>query len=69
MQNADSMRSVDNQVNVEIELLPQFPLCVHPVAGLLPKSEGSVVAGCHYAPTVLFVPNCILSPCGEQLHE
>ena len=35
----------------------------------LPKSEESAEAGYHYAPTVLFVPNCILSPCGEQTHE
>lgn len=38
-------------------------------ARLLPKSEESAVAGYHYAPTVLFVPNCILSPRGEQIHE
>lgn len=61
------MWSVDNRVNGEIELLPQF--YTHPVAGLLPKSEKSAVAGCHYAPAVLYVPNCTLSPCGEQLHE
>lgn len=45
------------------------PSRMYPVAYLLPKSEASAVAGYHYAPTVLFVPNCTLSPCREQIHE
>lgn len=42
------------------------PLVTHKAACLLNVSERSAVAGYHYAPTVLFVPNCTLSPCGEQ---
>lgn len=36
---------------------------------LLSESEESALAGYHYTPTVLFVPNCTMSPCGEQIHE
>lgn len=43
--------------------------CTYPLAFLLPICDESVVAGYHYAPTVLFVPNCTLSPCGEKIHE
>lgn len=52
-----------------IELMVHVTLLYISSGTLLPKSEESAVAGYHYAPTVLFVPNCTLSPCGEQIHE
>lgn len=41
----------------------------HPEARPSPKSEQCALAGCHHAPTVLFLLNCTLSTCGEQVDE
>ena len=62
-------------MNAEIDLVSQSPcvspLCTYPLADLPIKerTRKNAVAGYHYAPTVLFAPNCTLSPCGEEIHE